>query len=111
MKTKLALLAALALCIGGCTTSQQTTAFKTIGAAEAAVSSANHAYLDAVVTGQIPTNSVPQVEAAFNDTQLTLHTAAALASGGSNAPPPAVASAKATAFINMTKPAAFSPVH
>ncbi len=76
------------------------TAYQTIGAVEQAVLLANQAYLDLVVTGQTPTNSVPGVEAAFNDTQLTLRTAAALASGGTNAPIPAAVMVKATGFTN-----------
>lgn len=53
----------------GCTTSQQTVQFKTIGAAEAAVSSAYSAYADLVASGKIPTNSVPLVSRAFNGFQ------------------------------------------
>jgi len=76
------------------------TAYQTIGATEAAVLAANGAYLDSVVIGVAPTNNVPKVEAAFNDTQLALRTAAALASGGLSAPVPATVLAKATAFTN-----------
>jgi hypothetical protein len=94
-------IAALSLCICGCTTSQQTTAYKTIGATEAAVLNANAAYLDSVVTGQTPTNSVPTVESAFNDMQFALHQAAAFASGGTNSPTSPALDAKANAFINM----------
>ena len=77
------------------------TAYQTIGAAESAVLAFNIAYLDSVVTGVTPTNSVPTVEAAFNDTQLALRTAAALASGGTNAPIPAVTNVKVINFTNM----------
>ncbi len=76
------------------------TVFQTIKATEEAVLAANGAYLDAVVTGQIKTNGVPQVEAAFNDTQMALHSAAVVASGGINAPVPQTVLAKATAFTN-----------
>lgn len=76
------------------------TAFQSIGATEQAVLAANQAYLDLVVTGQVKTNGVPVVEAAFNDTQMTLRAAAALASGGNNAAVPATALAKASAFTN-----------
>lgn len=82
-------------------------AYQTIGSAEAAVSSVNSAYLDGVVTGQIPTNSVPQVEAAFNDTQLTLHSAAVIAAGGDKAPIPALANAKVVAFTNLVNSVKF----
>ena len=76
------------------------TVYQTIAATEAAVSTANMAYLDSVVTGTVKTNGVPAVEAAFNDTQMALRAAAAIASGGSSAPVPATVLAKATAFTN-----------
>jgi len=88
------------LSMASCTTSQQTIAFQSISTVEAGVVAANGAYLDAVVTGIAPTNGVPTVEAAFNDTQLALHTAAVLASGGSSAPTPPATFAKAVAFTN-----------
>jgi len=75
-------------------------AYQTIGATEAAVLAANLAYLDQVVTGVVKTNGVPTVEAAFNDTQMALRAAAAIASGGTNAAVPATSLAKATAFTN-----------
>lgn len=75
------------------------TAYQTIGTAEQAVISANGAFLDTVVTGQTPTNNVPKVEAAFNDVQLALHTAAVAASAGTNAPVSALLSQKVSAFI------------
>lgn len=90
----------LILFIPGCS-SAQTTAYKSIAATETLVVNANSAFLDSVVTGQTPTNSVPQVEAAFNDTQIALHAAAAIASGGNSAPVPPAVNAKATAFINL----------
>jgi len=76
------------------------TAYQTIGATEAAVSAANLAYLDLVVTGKSPTNNVPKVEAAFNDTQLALRTAASMASGGTSAAVPLAVLTKATDFTN-----------
>ena len=76
------------------------TAYQTIGATEAAVSAANMAYLDLVVTGKTPTNNVPKVEAAFNDTQMALRTAASIASGGINAAVPLTVLTKATDFTN-----------
>jgi hypothetical protein len=83
-----------------CTTSQQTIAFQSIATVEAGVIAANGAYLDSVVTGLAPTNGIPTVEAAFNDTQLALRTAASLASGGSSAPVPAATFTKAVNFTN-----------
>lgn len=86
------------LIVGACATK---TAFQTISATETAVLNANSAYLDSVVSGATPTNSVPQVEAAFNDTQLALHSAAAIASGGASAPVPAATATKAQSFTNL----------
>lgn len=62
---------------------------------------ANSAYLDAVVSGKIPTNSVPQVEAAFNDTQMTLHAAVVLAQGNTAAPVTPAAAGTANSFTNL----------
>ena len=86
----------------GCTT---TSAFQTISGAETSVSAAYHIYLDQVVTGQIPTNGVPIVSASYNDTQLSLHAAAVIASGGRSSPVPPAALAKATAFTNTVRTA------
>lgn len=105
MKNTPLLLAFVAMTVGfvvfvameGCTT---TSAYQTIAASETAVLKANSAYLDGVVSGVIPTNNVPQVEAAFNDTQLALHAAASVASGGMNAPVPAAVAVKVMNFTN-----------
>jgi hypothetical protein len=94
---KLFLSGVLVLTLVGCTT---TSAFQSISATETAVLAANRVYLDQVVTGKVSTNSVPTVEAVFNDTQLSLHAAAAIASGGGSAPVPPAVLAKATAFTN-----------
>lgn len=77
------------------------TSYETIASTEAAVLAANAAYLDSVVTGQTSTNSVPTVEAAFNDTQLALHAAAAAAQGGASAPVPPSVAVKASNFTNL----------
>lgn len=97
MKTIISI-CALALVLIGCATK---TAYQTIAATETAVLAANAAYLDSVVSGQTTTNGVPQVEAAFNDTQLALHAAAAVASGGASAPVPAATATKAANFTNL----------
>ena len=62
---------------------------------------ANAAYLDAVVSGNAPTNSVPTVEASFNDTQMALRLAASATQGGSQAAVPADVATKAQNFINL----------
>lgn len=92
----------------GCVTPSKT-AYQTIATAEAAVLAANSAYLDSVVLGHTPTNSVPSVEAAFNDTQLALRTAAALASGGNAAPIPAMTNAKVINFTNLANSVTIKP--
>ncbi len=83
---------------GGCATK---TAYQSIAATESIVLNANSAYLEAVVVGKIPTNSVPQVEQAFNETQLVLHAAVVAAQGGSTAPVPPDAAGTAKGFTNL----------
>lgn len=53
----------------GCTTNQQTTAFKTIGAAEATVNFAHDSYQGLVIKGVIATNTVPEVSHLYNNFQ------------------------------------------
>ena len=100
MKRSILASLSITLLVVGCAILGSKTAFQSISATETAVILANKAYLDSVVTGAVKTNGVPVVEAAFNDTQLALHAAAAVASGGNNAPVPPTALAKATAFTN-----------
>lgn len=96
------LVSSVAMIIAGCSSlTSSKTAFQTLQTAETAVLAANAAFLDRVVTGQVATNTVPTVEAAFNDTQLAIHTAAASASGGLNAPIPLATNAKVMSFTNM----------
>lgn len=75
-------------------------AYQAISTTEAAVIAANSAFLDSVVTGRTPTNSVPKVEADFNALQLALHAAASVASGGASAPTPPALFVQATTFTN-----------
>lgn len=100
MKRLLFLVLPLTLWLGASCPNAGKTSYQSIAATESAVLAANSAYLDQVVSGQVKTNGVPTVEAAFNDTQLALHTAAAIAAGGSSAAVPATVLAKATAFTN-----------
>jgi hypothetical protein len=78
-------------------------AYESIGATEESVLNANRAYLEAVITGKIPTNDVPKVEARFNEIQMGLTLAAKTASLGTNSPTPADIKAKATQFVTDTK--------
>jgi hypothetical protein len=65
MKTFFSSLLSLAILVG-CTTSQQTTAFKTIASTDATVTTANDGYQSLVIKGVLPTNSLPQVSHIFN---------------------------------------------
>jgi hypothetical protein len=79
----------MALIVGliafGCTTSQQTTAYNTIGAAEATAKAAYDGYATLVINGTISTNTVPQASAAYNQFQADALLAATLSSEGTNA--------------------------
>ncbi len=99
MKTTINLLLLCTLLAGfGCKT---TGTYQSIAATETIVLNANSAYLDAVVSGKVPTNSVPQVEQAFNETQMTLHAAVVVAQGNTSAPVTPAAAGTATSFTNM----------
>lgn len=69
----------------GCTTSQQTTAYKTVGSVEVTAQATYDGYCSLVINGAIPTNSVPQVAAAYNQLQADALLAASLSSQGTNA--------------------------
>jgi hypothetical protein len=95
-----------ALLFYGCSsTAVQSTLYPTISTVEVAVDTANRAYLELVVTGQISTNSTTKVEQAFNDTKMALLAAAVAASGGTNAAVPVLTMSKATAFTNTVNAA------
>lgn len=78
------ILAALLAGVSGCTTSQQTTAYKTIGSIEATGVAAYDAYALSLAKGTIPTNSIPQVSAIFTQLQSDCLLAATVASQGTN---------------------------
>lgn len=84
----------------GCQSPTANTQFKTISAAETSVNAAYSAYVDLVVTGKIPTNSVPQVASAFNSFQSAAHVA--IVNHGlnlTNAPPEGLANLAANIII------------
>lgn len=62
-------LACAVIAMGGCSTNQQSTAYKTIFGLEKTVAAADSAYLDLVIAGKVPTNDVPKVTKAFNQFQ------------------------------------------
>jgi hypothetical protein len=94
----LSLCVVVALFITACNTPR---GYQTIAATETVVLNVNSAYLNAVVKGQIPTNNVPKVEAAFNDAQMALRLAAIVASGNANAPVPPDAKLRADSFVTL----------
>ncbi len=96
------LVLAVLLSAASCRTGQvQNTVFASLSAAEAVASAANSAYLDSVVSGKTPTNDVPRIESAFNDTQLALHAAAVLSSSGMKGIVPENVSAQVISFTNL----------
>lgn len=74
----------------GClSTSQQTTAYNTIGSVEATANVAYDDYATLVIKGTISTNTVPQVSEAYNQLQADALLATTLASQGTNTLAPA----------------------
>lgn len=55
--------------VTGCNTSQQKVAYNTIYSVEKGVTASYDGYLDTVITGATPTNSVPTVSKAYNHFQ------------------------------------------
>lgn len=55
--------------ITGCTTTQQTTAYKTLYAVEQTTVAGYDGYIGEVIAGRVPTNGVPTVSKAFNKFQ------------------------------------------
>lgn len=55
--------------VTGCNTSQQKVAYNTIYSVEKGVTASYDGYLDTVITGKTPTNSVPAVSKAYNHFQ------------------------------------------
>lgn len=50
----------------GCTTTQQTTAYKTLYSLESSTTATYQGYLDLVIKGTVATNDVPKVAKAYN---------------------------------------------
>lgn len=91
----------LLLLMVGCNLGQQAITYNSIAAAEQVASSANIAFLSAVVSGQASTNNVPAVEKAFDLTQQSLHAAALVAVAGTKAPVPVQVANQVTTFTNL----------
>lgn len=69
----------------GCNTTQQTIAYKTLYSLEQATTAAFDAYAGQVIKGTIPTNSLPQVSAKYNQFQAGMTLAVTLARNNTNA--------------------------
>lgn len=71
--------------IGGCTTSQQTVAYKTIYGVEVATTSAYDAYAKLVIKGTVSTNDLAKVSAAYNKFQKAVSLSIAVSQNSQNA--------------------------
>lgn len=100
MKYLLSSIVCLAILVG-CTTSQKTTAFKTIASAEATVNLANDGYQSLVIKGALPTNDVPKVSHLYNRFQASELLALDAVQFNSNALAPANLVIEGQDFINV----------
>lgn len=82
-------LLAVVLLVAGCTTTQQTIAYKTIGTLEQGATSSYDAYFNLVLKNQLPTNGLPAASAAFNHFQDSAKLATLAAMNNTNALAPA----------------------
>lgn len=86
------------LLVTGCSTSQQSTAFNAMSSLELVVDTGYTNYLHLVITGQIPTNSVPTISKAYNDVHAAIGAAAVVDQAGTNVLLEANLTAEAGAF-------------
>jgi hypothetical protein len=100
MKTLIASLTSAAVLIG-CSTSQQSTAFKTIASAESTVNLANDSYDALVIKGAIATNTVPQVKKLYNDFQAAELLALDAVQFNTNAVTPPALIVEGQDFVNL----------
>jgi hypothetical protein len=109
MKTK-SILLAVALCAGtltthviltGCTTTQNTVAYKTIYGVEVSTTAAYDVYASLVIKGTVTTNDVPKISKAYNDFQKATQTSILLSRNNTNAPAPATLIKAANNVIDL----------
>lgn len=100
-KIMLAVIALQLSLLFGCTTNQQTTAFKTLATAEATVNVANDTYQSLVINGSLPTNNVPQESNLFNDFQASALLALSAVQFDSNAVTPAALAQEGQDLVNL----------
>jgi len=99
-----AALIGLALLLG--CASQSRVTYNTLASVQAITAGAYAGYLDLVVTGRLPTNSVPQVSADYNLFQAVWSATALVCQWNTNAPatqPVMDAASKVLTGINQTK--------
>lgn len=91
---------AMAVFLAGCSTPTSTVTYDTLATTGVTVNSAYSAYLDLVVKGTVPTNSVPAISAAFNDFQGLYAAALAVAQFNPTNPAPANVAAAASNLVS-----------
>ena len=107
---KLKLLAAILFALGaavvvttetGCTTTQQQVTYNSLYSLEQSVVAANDSYQTLVIKGALPTNSVPQVSAKYNQFQAAFVVALDAVQFNTNAIAPASLQVEAQDLINL----------
>lgn len=93
------------LCMVGCGTTSQTTAFNTIGSIEATGQAAYDAYAMLVIKGTVSTNALPQVAAEYNQFQSDVILAATVSAQGTNGLAPAALTADLAALATAVSTA------
>jgi hypothetical protein len=91
----------IAVAIVACTTSQVSTAAKTLATVEITTKTAYDGYLTLVVTGKVRTNEVPAVSKAFNDFQAAMVLAVVSVQNNTNALAPDSLVQEGQAVINL----------
>lgn len=85
----------------GCTTNQQSIAYKTIGSINDAANITYSHYADLVIAGTISTNSLPAVSLRYNQIKSACLLAATASSNGTNAIAPAALTAELADFTSF----------
>ena len=85
----------------GCTTNQQTIAYKSLYTVEKVTTGAYDGYLDSIIVGQTTTNSLPRVSSAFNKFQASFVVALDAVQFNTNAPAPASLVVESQDVLNL----------
>ncbi|MDE2107302.1 MAG: hypothetical protein KGL39_59440 [Patescibacteria group bacterium] len=104
-------IAALAITVAACSTTQQDTAYKTIATTETAASAVVDGYYALVIKGVLPTNDVPNVSKMFNDLQAAGTLAAATSQNGTNALAPAQLTDELNRLITLVSTITTNSIH